>query len=381
MKHLHHFLFLLWTAQSFGQEVKLQGRVVDAETGEALPYVNIFVAEGNGTLTNIDGEFQFQATEEDVLTFSFIGYGKQRIKADKVPNIVRLKPYTTLLQEVTVLPIDEQNVLKTIIERLKKDYKESGKWTRKYFFRALIEENTVNYIAEAFMDAFSVVNIRSAEIISGLQGYDRDAGKGKLILNSSNIHKLIEVGPMTVKSNLWSGVTKPLQHFSFTKEYYDTKFQNLYGEDGDLLYRIEFSLKKKHLTDFSDKPYIMGTAYVDAETLRVLRFDGSCINCKARMGLFAYPTTIDFHLEYDYSKGAASVSNMAIHGENPFMTYRALLFAIEGDKQDANKTRASGSNIVTALMAAGFDGSLWSKYDIIKRTKEEERIAFGEKAE
>lgn len=38
---------------------------------------------------------------------------------------------------------------------------------------------------------------------------------------------------------------------------------------------------------------------------------------------------------------------------------------------------ASSSNIVIALEEAGYDGTLWSKYDIIKRTKDEERAAFG----
>jgi hypothetical protein len=82
-------------------------------------------------------------------------------------------------------------------------------------------------------------------------------------------------------------------------------------------------------------------------------------------------------LEYDYSQDVASVSNIAIQGSNDFMYYRVLLFAIEEDKQEGTVTKASGSNIVTALKEAGYDGSLWSKYDIIKRTKEEERVAFG----
>lgn len=380
MKPFAYISLLLLALFSLGiqaQELVLQGRVVDAETGEPLPYVNIRAGEGKATLTNIEGEFKFQVETEDLVTFSFIGYDKQIIQADKVSDIIRLKPYATLLQEVTVLPIDEEDVLKRIIDNLKKDYKEKGKWTREYFFRALIEEGEITYIAEAFMDAFSVVNVRYAEIVSGLQGYDKEAGKGRLILNSSNIHKLIEVGPMTIKSNLWSGVEKPLQHFSYSKEYFARKLDHLIGEDGESLYRIEFSLKEKYNVAFSDKPYITGTAYVDAKTCRLLRFDGSCHNCKARMGLMSYSTSIDFHMEYDYSKGAASVLNMAIQGCNAFMNYRALLFAIEEDKQDADKTKASGSNIVTALEQAGYDGSLWSKYDIIKRTKEEERVAFG----
>ncbi|MBR4130704.1 MAG: carboxypeptidase-like regulatory domain-containing protein [Bacteroidaceae bacterium] len=357
------------------------GRVVDAETGEPLPYASIYVGEGRGTLTNIEGDFKYQAEESDIVTFSFIGYGKLRVRATEIPSIVRLKPYMTPLQEITVLPIDEKGVLKRVIDNLKKDYKKKSEWTRKYFFRALIEEETATYIAEAFMNACSIVNIRSAEITSGLQGYDQGTGKDRLLLKSSNIHNLIEVGPMTANSYLWSGVVKPLQSYSSMRKYYKPRFEYLTGEDGESLYRIEFPLKDECITRLSLKPYITGTAYVDVETSRLLRFDGSCHNSKVRMGLISYPTAVDFHMEYDYSKESASVSNMAIQGGNAFSIYRALLFAIEEDKQESVRKKASGSNIVTALSQAGYDESLWSKYDIIKRTKEEEKAAFGRNAE
>ena len=99
MKRLLPLLFLLWAVKGFCQEVIIHGRVVDAETGEPLPYVNIRAGEGKATMTNIEGEYKFQATEEDILTFSLIGYDKKRIEADKMPSIVRLKPFTTMLQQ------------------------------------------------------------------------------------------------------------------------------------------------------------------------------------------------------------------------------------------------------------------------------------------
>lgn len=381
MKHLLPIFLLLWAVQSFGQEVKLQGHVQDAKTGELLPYANIYVAAGRGTLTNAEGDFRLSVEDKDVLTFSYIGYEKLKLKTTDVPQVVKLKPFTQALKEITVLPIDEKGVLKRVIDNLKKDYKGKAKWTRKYFFRSLIEEAAGTYIAEAFMNAFSIVNIRSAEITSGLQGYDQEAGKGKLVLKSSNIHNLIEVGPMTEDSYLWSGVIKPLQSFRSMQKYYKPHFEYLTGENGESLYRIEFPLKDECVTRLSLKPYITGTAYVDVETCRLLRFDGSCHNCEVRMGLLSYSTAVDFHMEYDYSKESASVSNMAIQGGNAFSVYRALLFAIEEDKQESVRKKASGSNIVTALSQAGYDESLWSKYDIIKRTKEEEKAAFGRNAE
>jgi len=361
----------------WAQEFALQGRVVDAETGEPLPYVNIRASEGKATLTNVEGEFKFQVEAEEIVTFSFVGYRKLSQKAEQASGTIRLKPYTTQMKEVSVLPLDEKDILKRVIENLRSDYKTGSKWTRKYFFRALMEQDSVSYIAEAFMEAFSVMNVRSAQIISGLQGYDKESGKKPMFIHASNIHQLIEVAPRTNNSSFWKPLVKPLSHYETLKGFYNVKMQTLYDEEGQALLRFDFTWSKDLLPMDYYRRNITGTAYVDAETYRLLRFDGSCNNCTVRMGIMSYPISIDFHLEYDYSQDVASVSSIAIQGSNDFMYYRVLLFAIEEDKQEGTVTKASGSNIVTALKEAGYDGSLWSKYDIIKRTKEEERAAFG----
>lgn len=359
------------------QELVLQGRVVDAETGEPLPYVNIRASEGKATLTNIEGEYKFQVETGDLVTFSFVGYRKLSQKAEQASGTIRMRPYTTQMKEVTVLPLDEKDILKRIIENLKADYKTGSKWTRKYFFRALMEEDSVSFIAEAFMEALSVVNVRSAQMLSGLQGYDKESGKKQMLIHASNIHQLIEVAPKTYGSSFWKPLIKPFSHYETLKDFYDVKMETLYDEEGQVLLRFDFTWSKDLLPMDYNRRHITGTAYVDAETCRLLRFDGSCNNCTVRMGIMSYPISIDFHMEYDYSQDVASVSNIAIQGSNDFMHYRVLLFAIEDDKQEGTVTKASGSNIVTALKEAGYDGSLWSKYDIIKRTKEEERVAFG----
>lgn len=362
---------------AFCEELTLHGRVVDAETGEPLPYVNIRVGNGIGTLTNIEGSFKLLTEEKDVLSFSFVGYEKLSLKADRMPDVIRLKPYTVKMKEVTVLPLDKEDILKRVIENLRSDYKTGSKWTRKYFFRALMEQDSVSYIAEAFMEAFSVMNVRSAQIISGLQGYDKESGKKPMSIHGSNIHQLIEVAPRTSNSSFWKPLVKPLSHYETLKGFYKVKMQTLYGEEGQALLRFDFTWSKDLLPMDYNRRNITGTAYVDAETCRLLRFDGSCNNCTVRMGIMSYPISIDFHIEYDYSQDVASVSNIAIQGSNDFMSYRVLLFAIEENKQEGTVTKASKENIVTALQEAGYDASLWDEYDIIKRTKEEEAAAFG----
>ena len=360
------------------EELTLQGRVVDAETGQSLPYVNILVDDTVRTLTNIDGEFKLQADEEAGLTFSFIGYDRLNIKAKKLPEVIKLKPYATLMQEVTVMPMTEEELIGRIIDSLKADYQVGRKWTRKYFFRALMEENTVSFVAEAFMTACPVVNVRSAEVTSGLQSYDKSSGKEQMNINSSNIHRLIEVAPKTYATTFWKPLVKPLAAIPTWEGFYKTKVETIKGEEDKELYRITFSWSKNLLPMDYYRPHITGTAYVDTETCRLLRFDGSANNCKVRMGILSVPINIDFHLEYDYAGNVASVSNLAIHGSNDFLKYRVLLFALEEVRQDGDGTKASGSNIVKALEDAGYDESEWSRYDIIKRTRQEEHIAFGE---
>ena len=362
---------------AFCEELTLQGRVVDAETGEPLPYVNIRGGKSIGTLTNIEGSFKLLTEEKDVLSFSFVGYEKLSLKADRMPDVIRLKPYTVKMKEVTVLPLDKEDILKRVIENLRSDYKTGSKWTRKYFFRALMEQDSVSYIAEAFMEAFSVMNVRSAQIISGLQGYDKESGKKPMFIHGSNIHQLIEVAPRTNNTPFWKPLVKPLSHYETLKGFYKVKMQTLYDAEGQALLRFDFTWRKNLLPMDYNRRNITGTAYVDAETCRLLRFDGSCNNCTVRMGIMSYPISIDFHLEYDYSQDVASVSNIAIQGSNDFMSYRVLLFAIEENKQEGTVIKASKENIVTALQEAGYDASLWDEYDIIKRTKEEEAAAFG----
>ena len=91
-------------------------RIVDAETGEPLPYVSVYVSEGNGSITNMDGEFSVAAEPSDVLRISYAGYETMEIKAGSLPNRIRLKPMENLLNEITVMPVEK--ILEAVAKRI-----------------------------------------------------------------------------------------------------------------------------------------------------------------------------------------------------------------------------------------------------------------------
>lgn len=64
---------------AFGQTIEVKGKVTGSD-GLGLPGVSIVVqGTTNGTITNLDGNYQLKAESEDVLVFSFIGFANQEV--------------------------------------------------------------------------------------------------------------------------------------------------------------------------------------------------------------------------------------------------------------------------------------------------------------
>jgi len=81
----------------------ITGRVVDAETNEALIGVNVLVkGTTSGGITDIDGNYSVTAEAGDILTFSYLGYEsiEYRVNNQAVIN-VELEPDAAQLDEVS----------------------------------------------------------------------------------------------------------------------------------------------------------------------------------------------------------------------------------------------------------------------------------------
>ncbi|HQQ98825.1 MAG TPA: carboxypeptidase-like regulatory domain-containing protein [Cyclobacteriaceae bacterium] len=91
-------------------QVLVRGRVLDAETGEAVPFVNIGLFELNvGTLSDEDGSFELTVPaghSQDSILFSSIGYKRTRMQVTafqaSTEISVPLTPMRILLKDVTV---------------------------------------------------------------------------------------------------------------------------------------------------------------------------------------------------------------------------------------------------------------------------------------
>ncbi len=111
--------------------IHLQGKVVDAESGELLPYANILIEKaGTGTISNNSGDFDFKIQGRyagSEVQFSFLGYESQKLEipfTNKNKLTIKLipKPYT--LADIFVLPNGNEavDIVKRAVKNIKRNY-------------------------------------------------------------------------------------------------------------------------------------------------------------------------------------------------------------------------------------------------------------------
>lgn len=103
------FLFLVFTLSAYAQQKKVvTGTILDA-AGSPMPGVNVLLkGTAIGTASNAVGNFSIEATEDDILVISFIGYVSQEIKVGTQTNFsVKLEEDVSTLDEVVVVGYGE----------------------------------------------------------------------------------------------------------------------------------------------------------------------------------------------------------------------------------------------------------------------------------
>jgi hypothetical protein len=93
---------------SYGQ-ITIHGRVIDQETREPLPFVNIIYNQrGMGTTTSLDGHFTIITAKADFLRLSYVGYEPAIVYPGSgeqpFPAVLTMKRKAYQIEEITVKP-------------------------------------------------------------------------------------------------------------------------------------------------------------------------------------------------------------------------------------------------------------------------------------
>ncbi|WP_298149871.1 carboxypeptidase-like regulatory domain-containing protein [Flavobacterium sp.] len=96
------FRIALFFLIGISANAQIHGIVKDSISGQPIPYVNIWVENGNiGATSEQDGSFRIGATQTDKLVFSAVGYQSKTVKTSNT-TIVNLQESVRQLDEVQV---------------------------------------------------------------------------------------------------------------------------------------------------------------------------------------------------------------------------------------------------------------------------------------
>ena len=98
------FLFLLFISTSVHSQTYISGMLVDSATFEALPNVNIQIkGKTRGTVSDAQGKFTIQASYNDTLLFTLVGYNKLEFPLEGYETgLITLSQKETLLSTITI---------------------------------------------------------------------------------------------------------------------------------------------------------------------------------------------------------------------------------------------------------------------------------------
>ena len=387
------FLFqVLAVISALGQKTVIRGRVLDAETGDPVPYVSIVLPELNkGTASNIDGEFQFRVDSLPLrITFSHISYETFSMTVTNgEPFTVRLQPRKILMHEVVVEEDRMNDYLKTLLQKAYNHTLQTSK--RDHYGRAFyrqISKNGKDYseLYEIFYDTrFNTAGIEDWAIQEGRYALKTAHVADEYIYNKN----------FTLLSRVLSVVQLPTKDIIQPVNpqvalYYDLKMEHLMDMDGRKVAVISF-VPKPDLTI----PAMEGELYIDIDRYDILKMKGRIKNDKLKFITLstkegswknytlsfdmAFKTGPDSTLVLDYITLDQSF-DFYLRGVfmNPVKTRAFLVFY---EYYQPERKKHLGGRLVRynrrdrdVLDEMGYNPLFWADNPVVKRTPIEEEV-------
>ena len=385
MKRTIFIISLLFCLPLAAQQT-YHAQVVDGETGEALPYAQVYVSAGNGVLTDGEGWFTLEAKKTGVVRISYVGYDAVQVKTAAMGDRIQLHPLSATMQEVTIVPAEE--VLEKMLRRIDKEFLREENKRSNYFYRLTNTYAGTQELVEAYLNAYSMGNLRDVVFTAGRRLKHAQYTIRRSGISFSNLQKIIETGPVMRDAAAWENIGKPFNpvlnitdtatgekwgNSNLDKVHYTFSGQLLETADGKGIYKIT-------MRGNMEKSFIDGVVYVDAKRYQLLSFEGELHNFKLEVGkdLRHESAVVQPHIRitYTHRHGFTEVESLVTTMDVGDLQCRSVLMSLNEYKLPFGKKKfRQTNNLVEAIDQTSPDTALWRTANI-QRMKAEEQLVL-----
>lgn len=383
---------LIAVLPSFAQKVVIQGKILDGETGNPIPFVNVILKDLRlGTASNSEGDFQFRLDSLPVrVVFSHISYQTKEISIEDERRLtIRLQPRKIVMHEVVV---EENRTGDYLYSLVRKVYLHTLRTSNKShygkaFYRQVSKnEDDYSELYEIFYDTrFSTIGIEDWAIQEGRYALKTTPMANEYIYNK-NFTLLSRV--LSIVQPATEDIIQPVSEQ--VDQYYDLKMEHLIEMDGRKVGVISFAPKPGLTT-----PAMEGKLYVDIDRYDILKMQGRIRNDRLKFISIStktggwkqytlsfdmvYKTEADSTLVLDYIRLDQSfdfyLNDVFMH---PVETHAFMFFY---EYYQPERKKRLGGRLVRfdrrdrdVLNDIGYNPVFWEQNPVVKRTPVEEDV-------
>lgn len=372
-KLLFSLLLLLFPVAILAQD---KYHLVDAETGEALDGVLMYVTEDKGVWTNENGDAELKIEDNEQVKISYIGYKTLVLKKSELEATIRLTPLSKDLREVSVE--SDELLLERLAKKLNKEANANRKHRVPFFSRITLQTNDGNEMIESFLEAGSAGIIHLLKLYNGLYYSISASGRSASNLRRTNLHNIFCLGPNTEHDLFWKGYVGPLHQgatAAWLKRNYQLSSEVYTNEEGEGLRCITVTPK-------NNTALIGGKIYLKPSSCDLVYFEGK-ITADAVVYTGESSTVsnriINFFINYTNRDGFTEVDNMTFVLTANGIKCRSVMINMEKHNvlEELTWPVEIGRNLVYSLDDTGYNHSMDKYLSIMARTDVEDALVNG----
>lgn len=281
-------LILVISSPAFSQQV-IEGRVVDKQTGEPVPFASIgIVGTSKGTSSNLNGQFSLSVIEPFSIKISCVGYESRLINTIEDLKTIELKPTIVQLREIVVTkrkPVDPAKIVRKALASVKHNY-DNTPHLQKFFYRHYCkDDNAYGRLIEAFVDVWKPFGYKSTQTAAGereeirvtqlRRSLDKTiAAQGHEPIGISNILHADIVGYQHRQKKEQIDFYNTVSNLKVDFNYYTFSYDAITVHDGQEVYLIGYASKEDSVlttSGYHKQPHATGTLYITTDTHAIVK--------------------------------------------------------------------------------------------------------------
>lgn len=380
-------LFFLLISSSVSAQHVIEGRVVDKQTGQPVPFASIgIIGTSRGTSSNLNGQFTLTLPDSFEVKISCVGYETIILRDTAALTLIRLKPTVVELREIIISSkkkMDARKIVRKAFSLIPENYN-TKPFLQKFFYRHYCKDGAVyGRLIEAFVDVWknngygtfqSAVGINEqlqvTQLRRSLDNTIAAQGHEPISINSILQTDLAAYQQRTKKGQV--DFFNTVSNLKTDFDYYSFTYSATTVHDGQEVYLIEYTSKKDSVlttTGYQQLPTATGTLYITTDSFAIIKAEGvKSLNDNVIQTAAYYREYEGKYYPYHFIlEGTTDASSSKKHH------YHIELMSTEIVKDATMKFTGSLPDKET-LLNIPYDSTFWRNATVLKTTPLEDKI-------